>query len=317
MLSRSSALDPQFIIAEYEVEGVGQRVLNTGGRVSFTSDDESLRVGATLIRDDNGTAESNLAGVDVRYRPAPDTEIRAEFAGSESEGKAAGSAKTDATAWLVEAEHHNSALDLLAYAREQKSGFGVGQQNGAENGTRKFGVDARLRAGKRLAVTGSAWQQEQLGSGARRRAARILAEYHAGTTRGRLGLTHADDRLAAGDRNRSTLLQLGVTQQLFDQKLELDAQTEFALGGDDASVDFPTTHRFGARWKLTQDINLIGSYEIADGDTVKARTARLGFDLAPWAGGRLLATAAEDIAEERFATKAARQAAAGHGPIRH
>ena len=298
VLSRSSALDPQFIVAEYEVEGVGQRVLNAGGRVSFTSDDERLRVGATLIRDDNGTSESNLAGVDVRYRPALDTEIRAEFAGSESEGKAAGSAKTDATAWLIEAEHHNSALDLLAYAREQKSGFGVGQQNGAENGTRKFGVDARLRAGKRLAVTGSAWQQEQLGSGARRRAARLLAEYNAGTTRGRVGLTHADDRLTTGDRNRSTLLQLGLTQQLFNQKLELDAQTEFALDGKDASVDFPTTHRFGARWKLTQDVNLIGSYEIADGDTVKARTARLGFDLAPWAGGRLLATAnQQDISE--------------------
>lgn len=298
VLSRSSALDPQFIIAEYEVDGVGQRVLNAGGRASFTNDDESLRVGATLLQDDNGVAETNLAGVDLRYRPNLQTEIRAEIAGSESEGKAVGTPKTDATAWLVEVEHHNSALDLLAYAREQKSGFGVGQQNGAENGTRKFGVDARLRAGKRLAVTGSAWQQEQLGSGARRRAARLLAEYDGGTTRGRVGLTHADDVLASGDRNRSTLLQLGVTQQLFNQKLELDAQTEFAIGGDDASVDFPTTHRIGARWKLMQDVNLVGSYEIADGDTVRARTARLGFDLAPWAGGRLLATAnQQDISE--------------------
>ena len=298
VLSRSSALDPQFIVAEYEVEGVGQRVLNAAGRASFTSDDESLRVGATLVRDDNGTAETNLAGVDVRYRPNLETEIRAEFAGSETEGKAVGTPKTDATAWLIEAEHHNRTLDLLAYAREQKSGFGVGQQNGAENGTRKFGVDARLRAGKRLAVTGSAWQQDQLGTGAQRRAARLLAEYDGGATRGRVGLTHADDRLATGDRNQSTLLQLGVTQQLFNQKLELDAQTEFALGGDNASVDFPTTHRFGARWKVAQDVNLIGSYEIADGDTVKARTARLGFDLAPWAGGRLLATAnQQDISE--------------------
>ncbi|MBA4748749.1 MAG: hypothetical protein H2056_08550 [Sphingopyxis sp.] len=298
ILSRSSALDPQFIVAEYEIEGVGQRVLNAGGRASFTSDDESLRVGATLLQDDNGTAETNLAGVDLRYRPNLQTEIRAEIAGSESEGKAVGSPKTDATAWLVEVEHHNSALDLLAYAREQKSGFGVGQQNGAENGTRKLGVDARLHAGKRVAVTGSAWQQDQLGSGARRRAARVLAEYDGGTTRGRVGLIHADDRLSSGDRNRSTLLQLGVTQQLFSQKLELDAQTEFALGDDDASVDFPTTHRLGARWKLLPDVNLVGSYEIADGDTVRARTARLGFDLAPWAGGRLLATAnQQDISE--------------------
>ena len=37
ILSRSSSLDPQFIIAEYEVDGVGQRVNNAGGRVKWQS----------------------------------------------------------------------------------------------------------------------------------------------------------------------------------------------------------------------------------------------------------------------------------------
>lgn len=291
VLSRSSDLDPQFIVADYEVDGVGQRVVNAGGRVSYTSNDEAVRIGATLVRDDNGSARTDLAGIDIRYRPGADTEVRAEIAASKTAPKAASTPQRDATAWLVEAEHHNRNIDLLAYAREQQEGFGVGQISGAENATRKVGIDARLRAGKTLAVTGSAWQQDMLGTGARRRAARVQAEYHAGQTRGRAGLIHADDRLASGGRNRSTLAQLGVTQQLFDQKLELDAQTEFALGGGDASVDFPTTHRFAARWKVMQDVNLVGSYDIADGDTVRARTARLGFDIAPWAGGRILAAA--------------------------
>src|SRR3546814_6606780 len=82
------------------------------------------------------------------------------------------------------------------------------------------------------------------------------------------------------------------------KRLELDAQTEFALGGADASIDFPTRHRLGARFAINRDVNLVGSYEIADGDTIKARTARLGFDLTPWAGARLLATATQqDIGE--------------------
>lgn len=34
ILSRSSQLDPQFIVIDYEVDGVGQRVLNTGSRAS-------------------------------------------------------------------------------------------------------------------------------------------------------------------------------------------------------------------------------------------------------------------------------------------
>ena len=126
---------------------------------------------------------------------------------------------------------------------------------------------------------------------ARRRAAKALVEYDNGTTVMRAGLTHADDRLSDGSRNTSDIVQLGATQRMFDKKLELDAQTEFALGGGDASVDFPARHRIGARYAVTRDVNLVGSYEIADGDTVRARTTRLGFDLAPWAGARLLATA--------------------------
>src|SRR3546814_10703521 len=68
VLSRSSNLDPQFIVAEYEVDGVGQRVLNAGGRVSYQSNDEKLRVGATFIHDENGNAKTNLGGVDARYQ---------------------------------------------------------------------------------------------------------------------------------------------------------------------------------------------------------------------------------------------------------
>lgn len=291
VLSRSAALDPQFIIAEYEVDGVGSRALNAGGRVSYTSDDESLRIGATLIRDNNGSNTSNMGGVDVRYRPSIDTEIRAEIAGTQTRPQVVGGVKRSATAWLVEAEHHNADVDLLAYAREQQSGFGVGQLSGAENGTRKFGIDARLRAGKRFAVTGSAWHEILLDTGAKRQAARILGEYDGGDTRARAGLTHASDRLADGSRNRSTIAQLGATQQLFNQRLELDVQSEFALGGQDSSIDFPTTHRLGARVAVVKDVNLIGSYEIIDGERVKARTARVGFDVAPWNGAKLLATA--------------------------
>jgi uncharacterized repeat protein (TIGR01451 family) len=292
VLSRSSDLDPQFIVAEYEVDGVGQRVLNAGGRLSYQSNDEKLRVGATFIHDEDGNAKTNLGGVDARYRPNIDTEIRAELAVSDAKVANGGNAAVGtAKAWLIEAEHHSSNADFLAYVRERESGFGAGQLNRGENGTRKFGVDARLRAARTLSLTAGAWQEDYLDTGARRRAARALAEYDNGTTVARAGLTHADDRLSDGTRNRSNIVQFGATQRLFEKRLELDAQTEFALGGKDASIDFPTRHRLGARFAIDRDVNLVGSYEIADGDTIKARTARLGFDLSPWSGARLLATA--------------------------
>jgi uncharacterized repeat protein (TIGR01451 family) len=292
VLSRSSNLDPQFIVAEYEVDGVGQRVLNAGGRVSYQSNDEKLRVGATFIHDEDGNAKTNLGGVDARYRPTIETEVRAELAVSDAKATN-GSTTADGTAkaWLIEAEHHSSNADFLAYVSEREAGFGTGQLNSSENGTRKFGFDARLKASRNLSVTGSAWQEDYLDTNARRRAARALVEYDNGSSVARAGLTHADDRLTDGTRNRSNIVQLGATQRLFNKRLELDAQTEFALGGKNASVDFPTRHRLGARFAINRDVNLVGSYEIADGNTIKARTARLGFDLTPWSGARLLATA--------------------------
>jgi uncharacterized repeat protein (TIGR01451 family) len=292
VLSRSSNLDPQFIVAEYETGGVGQRALNAGGRVSYRSSDEKLRVGATFIHDDDGNARTSLGGIDARYRPTIETELRAELAVSDAKSANRGPAADGrAKAWLIEAEHHSGDADILAYVRTREAGFGTGQLNGSENGTRKFGFDARLKASRTLSVAGSAWQEEYLDTGARRRAARALVEYDNGASAVRAGLTHADDRLTGGSRNRSNIVQLGATQRLFANRLELDAQTEFALGGKDASVDFPARHRIGARFAISRDVNLVGSYEIADGDAVRARTARLGFDLAPWAGARLLAAA--------------------------
>ncbi|HEX8571516.1 MAG TPA: hypothetical protein VF759_02060 [Allosphingosinicella sp.] len=299
ILSRGPALDPQFIVADYEVDGVASRTLNAGGRVSWRSRDEKVQVGATAITDSSGDSRTGLAGADLRYRPSASTEVRAEVAVSDNEaraGSAAPSAGT-ATAWQVEAEHHGSSLDLLAYAREREAGFGLGQTSGAENGTRKFGLDARARLGEAWSLTGSAWHEEYLGSDARRIAARALVEYRTPDFAARAGLTFADDRLADGRSARSNILQLGATKRLLDNKLELDGQTEIPLG-EAGSVDFPARHRFSARYSVSSAVQLVGAYEIADGDEVDSRTARLGFDIRPWAGARIaLSGNVQDVAE--------------------
>ncbi|MEM8694422.1 MAG: hypothetical protein AAGE05_00180 [Pseudomonadota bacterium] len=301
ILSRDSALNPQFVVVEYEVDGVAARRINAGGRFTWTTSDQRLRIGVTAIRDDDNVRETNMGGIDIRWRPNDTTEIRAEFAASDTDPGASAAPTEDnpgtATAWLVEAEHHSSDFDILAYAREQDADYGVGQLSGAESGTRKFGFDGRVRIDERLSLAASGWHENFLTSGARRIAGQAMLEYRGDTTDGRVGIIYSNDELSDGTTLESTLLQLGATQRLFGNRLTLDAQTEFAL--DEAeSVDFPARHQFTARFAATEWITLVGGYEIAEGDTIDARTARVGFDLQPWSGARIsLAGNQQDIAE--------------------
>ena len=293
VLSRSSSLDPQFIIAEYEVDGVGQRVNNGGGRVKWQSKNEKLQIAATAIHDETDTEKTNLVGADIIYRPGTGTELRAEIAATDGMARAS-SATADAgraTAVLLEAEHHGAKVDVLAYYRRQSAQFGLGQNNRSEIGTEKFGLDARYRLTDTVSISALGYQEDYLKTGARRRAGSAEIEYRNDKTSLRAGIIHADDRLADGSANRSTLVKLGGSQKFFDGKLELDAQSEFAIGGEDESIDFPARHKIGARYAVRSDIQLIGSYEIAKGENIDARTARFGFDIAPWAGGRILASA--------------------------
>jgi uncharacterized repeat protein (TIGR01451 family) len=300
ILSRGSGLDPQFIVAEYEVDGIGQRVNNAGGRFKWQSPDQKLQIAATAIHDETDRDKTNLVGTDIRYRPDAKTELRAEFAGTNGKGNP-GSSGTDAggaTAILVEAEHHSSDVDILAYYRRQSARFGVGQTNRSEIGTEKVGLDGRYRITDQLSVSALGYKEEFVSTGARRLAGTAEVEYRTQETSVRAGITHADDKLADGSNNRSTLLRAGGSQKLLNNKLELDVQTEFALNDQDKNIDFPARHRLGARYAIDKDISLVGSYEIAKGDKIDARTARIGFDLAPWAGGRIVASAnSQEISE--------------------
>ncbi len=299
VLSRSSGLDPQFIVIDYEVDGIGQRVVNAGARATWNTPDRKLTVGASLVHDEDDRARTDAAGLDVRYTPDASTEIRAEVGASRAMPKSGSTLSPTGTraAWLVEAEHHGRKYDLLAYARQQDSGFGVGQLNPGENGSLKVGTDGRVRVTDKLSLIASAWREEYLRSSARRQAGRIGIEYRSKGFDIRAGLQHADDRLSDGRSATSTLAQFGTSKRLFDNRLELSAQTEFALG-QSASIDFPARHTAGLRFAVTKDVTLVGTYEVARGDSIRADTARLGFDVRPWAGGRIVAAVNRQTIDE-------------------
>jgi uncharacterized repeat protein (TIGR01451 family) len=284
VLSRDSALNPNIIIIDYEAEN-GTRTLAAGGRAAAVLG--KVEIGASMIRDES-VGKATVAGLDLKLRPLRDIEVRAEAATGGRSGLNGGQA------YLLEAEHHGSRVDGLAYFHRQGEAFGVGQQNFAEAGTQKIGGDARVRITAKLQAAASAWLENDLTGPARRAAGEARLEYRRTSGTIFVGGQFASDRGPDGVQRQSKLLALGGTQELFDSKLTLSAQTQRAIGGggggDDASADFPARQVFGAALRVAKGIRLIGDVEYAKGKTFDAHTARIGFDIAPWAGAHLLTT---------------------------
>lgn len=280
VLSRDPELNPRFVVVDYEIDELAGGQWNAGARATWTSTDERLRIGATVVTDEGDEARTNLGAVDLRVRIGQATELRAEAALSRRDGETP-------TALAAEIEHHSGPVDLVAYARQLDEAYGVGQQNLAERGRRKIGADARVAVTESLSLVGSAWHDESLTDEARRDALEMRGVWRGRSTDAYLGLAHLSDHLADGSERRSTVLEGGATQRLFDQRLELSAASSLALSGT-GSIDLPTRHRLGARYAITPGIRLLGTYEIAEGDAIDARTLQGGLEVTPWRGGKIV-----------------------------
>lgn len=282
VLSRDEALNPQFVVVDYETDDLTDGKWNAGLRTAWTSEDGRVRVGATAITDQADAERTNLGAVDVRVRLGKKTELRAEAAVSRRAGE-------NSTALSAEVEHHGGSVDVIAYARQLDAEFGVGQQNVAERGRRKFGADARVTITEQLSLVGSAWHDTSLTDDARRNAVEMRAVWRSQSTDAYLGVAHLADHLADGSERSSTVLEGGATQRLFDQRLELSAASSLALTDTD-SIDLPSRHRLSARFAVTPGIRLVGAYEIAEGDAIDARTLQGGVELSPWRGAKVVTT---------------------------
>ena len=291
VLSRDAALNPVFIVIDYEVGGIGAQRLAVGGRAAVRVG--GVEVGATALRDDTITHATVIAA-DLQAALGTATTLRGGIAVGGRGGLGAG------TAWLAEVEHHGRRIDGTLYARQQDDGFGLGQQNLVEAGTRKVGVDGRIVLTDRLGITATGWYQQNLAAPGTRIAGEARLEYTRAAGTVYAGVQLARDRGLDRDRG-SALLTLGGSQTLFDGMLTLTGLTQFAPGGAHDSVDFPVRHQLTASARVASGVRLIGGYEIAEGDGYTARTAQLGFDVAPWTGAKLTSTVDQQAVGENGA----------------
>ena len=290
--SQDRNLNPIFIVVDYETDGGQSRSYTYGGRAAAKAFDDRLEVGASSVHE--GADDGNLYGIDGTWRFNQETDFHAEAANSES--GLAGS-RNKGSAWLAELSHRSERLNGTVYYREQQAGFGLGQQNGSETGTRKFGMEGDWRLSETWDLNALAYRQDNLDTGGRQDVAETTGQYTAAHYSLLAGLRQATDHLGNGVTNSSNQVTLGGTWKTMNDRLQLRVNHDQSLGGSGASANFPTRTVLGADYALTKSVALFGEQEFTRGDKEDTRDTRLGLKSTPWNGAQLTSSLGEGLDE--------------------
>ena len=252
-----------------------------------------VEVGATHVHEGRVGGSGDLDGVDATVDLGGGTKIRAEAAATKTDQLGT---TTDGTAYLAEVVHRSEKMEGRAYAREQAAGFGLGQQNGSETGTRKVGLDLNYRLTTAVSAGGEVFRQENLGTGAVRDVVEVRGRYTAAQYEFMTGLRHAEDSFVDSEAQRSEQVFFGARYQL-TERTSLRFKHEQSVGGYNANGDYPTRTTLGADYKLNQTATLFADQEWTHGSNQDSTTSRVGLRASPWTGGQISSTMEQQVTE--------------------
>jgi uncharacterized repeat protein (TIGR01451 family) len=282
--SQDASLNPVWIVVEYETELNGGDALNAGGRAAVKFEGGRGVVGVSTVQEENGIQQGKLNAVDASYRVTPADTLRIELAGSAVDTLAG---SRDGNAQLLEWKRDSQKLKGRAYVREQEGGFGLGQQSGTEDGTRKLGVEGRYQLWQDTAITADIFQQEMLASGASRQVLDLRRE----TTRDRyaygIGLRHVDEQMGVGNDRTAQQLALSGRYAMPNKKVKLRSNVELGLAGSSESMDFPDRFLVGADYQAHKKVLFQLEQEWATSQLQDTENTRFGIQTQPWLGARI------------------------------
>ncbi len=293
IFSQDESFNPIFIVADYEVKSAQGKSYTAGGRAAAKFIDERLEVGVSGIQEGDTGTDGKLFGVDATYKLNSTTEFHSEIATSDTDrGQEDGSGN----AYVAEVTHKGERLDGRVYVREQEEGFGVGQQNGSEAGTRKGGVDARYHLTDKLDLNSELYREEVRTTDAQRDVAATALEYREDKYSLSGGFRHARDQLGDGEKNTSNLVLAGASREVLDKRVNLRANTEVAVAGSD-NPDYPTRLILGSDFRVTQSSELFAEQEFTYGSREDSNSTRVGVRTQPWNGATINSTLENQISE--------------------
>ena len=281
--ARDENFNPVFIVAEYESGSPTDAKLSYGGRVATKVSDKAV-VGLTHINEGNVGREATLTAADTQIKLGEKTTVRAEVATSQRNalvGPESGNAS------LIELKHDDGQLAARAYARQQDSGFGLGQQAAAGAGTKKMGGDLQLKLSDNLQIKGEAFTQENLVNHAQLNVGEVRGQWREGDLNLSAGLRTANEVDPTGKTAAVRQLVAGVGYDLLDKRLTLRASTELDIGSNGTSLTYPNRLILGGDYKVTTDTTVFTQHEMARIADLQVNTTRLGLRSRVWEGGEL------------------------------
>jgi hypothetical protein len=280
--SRDAHFNPIFIVVDYETESGGSARYSGGGRAALALFDDALEVGMSGIHEDNGERSGDLMGGDATLRLGPSTELRAEYATTQSEDF---STEQDGEAWLVEFDHRGEDWDIGAHFREEQEGFGFGQQRLVESGLRSFGVDTKHRVTENVAIDTTAFHQQNLDTQDERSVVGSEIAYRTNAFGVRGGARWARNETGGEVANTAQLLT-GAHYTFWKNRLTLRADGETALGGEDHHGDYPNRAVVGGDYRINDTVQLFADQEFTFGNR-RTENTRVGLQASPWSGGAI------------------------------
>ena len=298
--SKDDSFNPIFIVARYETRTSDSSELNYGGRAALKTFGQKLEVGATHVHEQTQASEGDLFGVDATLKLDNKSSINFEAATTDTDDTLV---KKSGEAYLAEFKHNSSHLQTTVYYRQQDETFGLGQQNGSENGTRKYGIEGTYRLSKDATVSALAYNEDNLSTGATREVVELLGEYDAERFGLSAGLRDARDILGDNSEKQSQQVLAGAHWTTADHKLTLRAAHEQSLGGNNDNTDYPTLTLLGADYRINKQVSLFAEQEFTWGDKQRTEGTRAGLKATPWRGSNAQTAVERQIGEnsERIA----------------
>ncbi len=292
--------NPNVIVVDYETSEDAERNLTYGGRVQTQILDEKVQIGSTFVHEDgsslSGGVEQNQVGVDVIAQITENTQLRAEYAVTETIGTV-----TDGTsdAILAEIIHTSEKFSGEAFFREEEAGYGLGQTGSNTNGVRRYGVKGNLkvqefedeatgRRGNRR-IEAQAFREENLTTGNARNTAEVLATHEGDRLALSAGLRASRDELVNGD-DRESITAIGrasIRVPSLDATVQLSH--EQPLNGKDEVSAYPRRTTVGVDKNIGDKAILSVRHEILDGPNSADNNTTVGITTSPWSGTTITA----------------------------